>query len=183
MSASDKYTDESKLVMLLQSKDKLGIEHLYDNYSHALFGVIYTIVKDTSIAEDILQDSFVKIWKKADKYDKSKGRLYTWMLNIARNSAIDYVRSKHYKKTKKVQSLDYTVHTESSVRSEINEDVIGVAEIVEKLEPKYKELIDKVYFKGYTQQEVSDEMNIPLGTVKTRIRKAIMQLRSVFNNL
>ena len=173
--------DESELVALLKSKSKAGMVRLYDNYSFSLFGVIHKVVKDNQIAEDILQETFIKVWEKIDKYDESKGRLYTWMLNIARNSSIDYIRSKHYKKLSKVQSIDNTVNKQGSSTLGINEDTLGLKELVNKLEPKYKELIDKVYFEGYTQQEVSDELEIPLGTVKTRIRKAILQLKKVFN--
>lgn len=153
---------------------------LYDDYSYSLFGVINQIVKDNKIAEDILQETFIKIWEKIERYDSSKGRLYTWMLNIARNSSIDYIRSKHYKKSTKVQSIDNIVGKSQPATNTINENTIGVGEMVDNLDPKYKILIDRVYFKGYTQQEVSDEMNIPLGTVKTRIRSAIKQLKELF---
>jgi RNA polymerase sigma-70 factor (ECF subfamily) len=172
--------DESEFVSLLKSKDKSGIEKLYDNYSDSLFGVIFKIVKEENVAEDLLQETFIKVWKKIDSYDSSKGRLFTWMLNIARNGAIDYTRSKHYNKSLKVQSIDNTVYNQSDARSEIKEESIGIKELVNQLEPKFKTLIDKFYFEGYTQQEVSDELEIPLGTVKTRIRQAIIELRKVF---
>lgn len=173
--------DESELVALLKGRSKDGMVRLYDSYSFALYGVINQVVKDKQVAEDVLQETFIKIWEKIDKYDTSKGRLYTWMLNIARNSSIDYLRSKHYKKQTKVQSIDNAVNKQGSTILKINEETIGLTELVEKLEPKYRELIDKIYFKGYTQQEVSDELEIPLGTVKTRIRNAVLQLKKVFN--
>jgi len=172
--------DESEFVALLKSRDKKGIEKLYDNYSDSIFGVIFKIVQKEDVAEDLLQETFVKVWKKIESYDSSKGRLFTWMLNIARNGAIDYTRSKHYNKALKVQSIDNAVYNESDARSEIKTDSIGVKELVNSLDPKFKLLIDKFYFEGYTQQEVSDELNIPLGTVKTRIRQAIIELRKVF---
>lgn len=173
------YTEE-ELILLLQKRDQKGIEFLYDNYSAALYGIICRIVNSTDVAEDLLQKTFIKIWEKIEYYDSSKGRLFTWMLNIARNNAIDYTRSKEFKKNKKVQSLDYTVYNHSSKREIQKIDTIGLTSLVDKLEPKYKELIDLVYFKGYTQQEVSDELKIPLGTVKTRIRKGLSKLRTIF---
>lgn len=174
-----KYSEE-ELVLLLKSKSKEGMEYLYDNYSAALYGVIYRIVSKKEVAEDILQKTFIKVWSKIEFYDSSKGRLYTWILNIARNNAIDYTRSKEHKKSQKVQSLDYTVYNSTSKREVLQTDTIGLTEMVNQLDPKYKELIDLVYFKGYTQQEISEELEIPLGTVKTRVRKGIMQLRAIF---
>ncbi|MEQ8907892.1 MAG: sigma-70 family RNA polymerase sigma factor [Vicingaceae bacterium] len=180
MSTSSNHSDE-KLILLLRQRDKAGMEHLYDHYSEALFGVIFRIVRKNDVAEDLLQKTFVKIWKKIDFYDDKKGRLFTWMLNIARNNAIDYTRSKEFKKNTKVQSIDYTVYNNTSQRETQKTDTIGLDKIVDDLEPKYKELIDLVYFKGYTQQEISDELDIPLGTVKTRIRKGLQKLRAIFN--
>ena len=176
-----KHRDESELVDLLKSKDKAGMEHLYENYTDALYGVILKIVRKADVAEDILQETFVKIWNKIESYSSEKGRLYTWMLNIARNASIDYTRSKEYKKSTKVQSMDFAVHNQTDKRNTIQEDEIGMRELVKNLDPKCKALIDRVYFEGFTQQEVADELGIPLGTVKTRIRKAIMDLRSVFD--
>lgn len=151
---------------------------LYDNYSAALYGVITRIVPAEEIAEDILQDVFVKIWKSISTYDKSKGRLYTWMLNIARNSSIDYARSKQSKHDTKNQDIDNSVYeVNKQTSTAMNTDVIGVKEEVVKLKDDYRILIDLIYFKGYTQEETAKELNIPLGTVKTRVRAAIIELR------
>ncbi len=173
--------DESQLVNLLQSRNKEGMNSLYDNYSHSLFGVIYKVVDNQELAEDVLQDCFVKIWQKIDSYDSSKGRLFTWMLNIARNLAIDVRRSKSFKKSQKVQSIDNDVYKNSAQVEAINVDTIGITEIVEKLDEKYKVLVDLVYFQGYTQKEVSEELEIPLGTVKTRIKSAMNILKEIVN--
>lgn len=172
-----KYTEE-ELVTLLQNKDLDAYNSLYDNYSASLYGIITRIIPAEEIAQDILQDVFVKIWKSIGSYDKSKGRLYTWMLNVARNSAIDYSRSKQSKIEKKIQDIDNSVYEVGRQNStSINTDTIGIKEQVVKLKEDYRVLIDLVYFKGYTQEETAKELDIPLGTVKTRIRAAIMQLR------
>lgn len=169
---------EEELVALLKDKDVVAYNVLYDNYSPALYGIVARIIPAEEIAQDILQDVFVKIWKSIDMYDKSKGRLYTWMLNIARNSAIDYSRSKQFKLENKIQDIDNSVYeVNSQTSTSFNSDTIGLKEEVVKLKEDYRIIIDFIYFKGYTQEETAKELNIPLGTVKTRIRAALIELR------
>lgn len=154
--------------------------YLYDNYSAALFGVINRIVQSEEIANDVLQESFVKIWNNVGSYDPSKGTLFTWMLNLCRNKAIDETRSKAYKNESQNQNLeDYVINVDRQTHVIASVDYIGLKSVVGKLKPAHKELIDKVYFEGYTQEETAKELNIPLGTVKTRLRAAITHLREV----
>lgn len=181
MQKSTKNYTEEELVALLKSKDARAYSLLYDNYSAALFGVVSKVVSAEEIAEDILQDVFVKIWKNIENYDASKGRLFTWMLNIARNASIDYSRSKQSKMDSKLQDLEnsrYEVNKQNALQS--NTDFIGVKEQVAKLKEDYRVLIDMLYFEGYTQEDAAKELNIPLGTVKTRVRAAIVKLRETF---
>jgi RNA polymerase sigma-70 factor (ECF subfamily) len=171
---------EDELVALLKSGASNAMTILYDNYSAALFGVITRIVEKEEAAEDVLQEVFVKIWRNIASYDRSKGKLYTWMLNIARNSAIDSLRVKDYSTKSKIQSIDNSVRSINRQHSVSQKtDHIGLKEVVDKLKPDYKILIDKLYFEGYTQEEAAKELDIPLGTVKTRIRAAISQLREL----
>lgn len=177
---STNYTEE-QLVALLKSKDARAYSLLYDNYSAALFGVISKVVSAEEIAEDILQDVFVKIWKNIENYDATKGRLFTWMLNIARNASIDYSRSKQSKMDTKLQDLEhsrYEVNKHNVLQN--NTDFIGVKEQVAQLKEDHRVLIDMLYFEGYTQEDAAKELNIPLGTVKTRVRAAIVKLRETF---
>ncbi|MDX2196694.1 MAG: sigma-70 family RNA polymerase sigma factor [Cytophagales bacterium] len=166
---------EDELIIRLKKLEKSAFEMLYNTYIDALFGVTLQIVRSVPLAEDVIQDSFIKMWKNIDKYDARKGTLFTWMLNITRNTAIDKLRSKSMKMEHK--SID-TIEETESVEHKIEH--IGIKEIAQKLDPQYYELIDWVYFKGYTQSEVAQKLNMPLGTVKTKIRSAIMQLRQIF---
>jgi RNA polymerase sigma-70 factor (ECF subfamily) len=176
------------LVASLKSGDQAAIGFLYDNYSAALFGVIVRIVEthppspsDRENAEDVLQDVFVKIWRNISSYDPSKGKLYTWLINIARNTAIDSLRVKDHKLKSKIQSIDNSVRSINRQYSvSIHPDHIGLKTLVDKMKPEHKQLIDKLYFEGYTQEEAAEELKIPLGTVKTRARTAISQLRELF---
>jgi RNA polymerase sigma-70 factor (ECF subfamily) len=170
-----KYTEES-LVTLLKQKDKSAFSYLYDNYSGALYGIVLKILnRDEETAQDILQEAFVKIWKNLERFDAGKGTLFTWMLNITRNTAIDKLRSI---KNISIQSIDNNVHiVDRHHQHEMGEDKIGLKDVVNKLKPEHKTMIDLAYYGGYTQEEISEKLKMPLGTVKTRARAALIELR------
>jgi RNA polymerase sigma factor (sigma-70 family) len=174
-----KHTEE-ELIALLQNQDAAAFSYLYDNYSGALSGVIMRMVDDAQLAEDILQETFIKIWRNFSQYDASKGRLFTWMVNITRNYTIDMLRSKGYKKQQKISEDENVVSNYRDKQFNTNQfDSIGLRKQVQTLKPDQKIIIDLAYFGGYTQEEISKEMKIPLGTVKTRMRSAIMELRKL----
>ena len=175
---------EDALVSLLQSKDQRGFSILYDNYSSALYGVILKIVRSEEIAADVMQDAFVKIWKNIEGYNRTKGTLFTWILNVARNTAIDRIRSQEFQNSQKNQDLDSSINfIDNQGSSQFDVDAIGIRKVVENLRPEHQQMIDLLYFQGYTQAEVSEEFNIPLGTVKTRVKAAVVQLRQYFLQL
>jgi RNA polymerase sigma factor (sigma-70 family) len=172
---------EAELVTLLIQRDKRGMEYLYDNYSSTLYGVVLRIIKAEDVAEEVLQDCFLKFWNKILDYDASKGRLFTWMINIARNLAIDKLRSKDFKSMARSEDITNTTPIKDASNSfDFDPNLIGVKEILEKLNPDQRLLLDLMYFKGYSQSEISEEFNIPLGTVKTRVRAAMIILRNFF---
>ena len=173
---------EKELIFLLKKGDEASFNYLYDNYSGALYTIVFQIVRDRKIAKELLQDVFVKIWFNIDRYDYSKGRLFTWMLSVARNLAIDMVRSKAYKNSLKNKSLsdDECNNLSDIMVCQNNIDCIGLKRAVEKLKPKQQIIIDLAYFKGYTHQEIMQIEKIPIGTVKTRLRTALIQLRLNF---
>jgi len=173
---------EEELVLGLRNREKIAVEALYDMYSSSLYGVIFRIVNDTELAEDILQETFVKIWQSFSGYSAEKGRLFTWMVNIARNLSIDKVRSKDFRNQNKNQDLENTVNLIDEQNNTVYKpELLGIKDLVQKLRPEQKSILDLVYFKGYTHVEVADELGIPLGTVKTRLRMAIQELRKNFN--
>ena len=158
------------------------MEALYDMYSSSLYGVISRIITDTAVAEDVLQETFVKIWHSFASYSTEKGRLFTWMVNIARNLAIDKLRSKDFKNQNKNQELEINVTFIDEQRNTVYKpELLGVKELVQTLKPEQKLILELVYFKGYTHVEAADELGIPLGTIKTRLRMAIQELRKHFN--
>jgi RNA polymerase sigma factor (sigma-70 family) len=174
-----KYSEE-QLVDRLQNRDQSAFSYLYDNYAAALNGVVFRMVEEQQLAEDILQEAFLKIWNNFSQYDSSKGRLFTWMMNLTRNLTIDTLRSKGYKKQKKISQDENSVSNyQDKTHSGERFDTIGLRKQVASLKPDQKAIIDLAYFGGYTQEEISREMGIPLGTVKTRMRAAIIELRKI----
>lgn len=174
------HIEEHDLVEGLRNKKQSALDYLYDHYSGALYGVVFRILKKEEVSEEVLQDVFLKIWNKIDAYDSSKGKLFTWMLNIARNQAIDKTRSKEMNKGKKTDDIDYLVNKiDTRDNAELQIDAIGLKEILMELSEDQRFIVDQLYLKGYTQSEVAEEFNIPLGTVKTRLRSAMIELRSI----
>lgn len=174
------FINEALLIDSLKKRDQAAFSYLYDNYAGALYGVIIKVIGREEEANDLLQESFVKIWKGIASYDENKGRLYTWMLNITRNTAIDLLRSSKFKQSRSTDNLeDNTNHIKGNLSNTIQIDNFGVKKLVAALEEKYKKIIELSFFKGYTQEEIAQELNIPLGTVKTRSRSALIQLKNI----
>lgn len=147
-----------------------------------MFGLVSRIVSDHKVAEEVLQDAFVRIWDRIDHYDESKGRLFTWMLNLARNLAIDRTRSREMSVARKTGGIDSYVHKiEARANVEQATDAIGLGDSLGKLPEELRLVIEYLYLKGYTQSELAKEFDIPLGTVKTRVRMAMNQLRTLLN--
>ena len=171
--------DEQQLVVLLNEQSNDAFNYLYDNYSGALFTIISQIVPDKDTAGDVLQEVFINIWRKINTYDASKGRLFTWMLNIARNAAIDKIRSKGYRDNQRNQPIMETENSGMTVSSNPSVSDVGLKKVLTKLNDESRRLIDLSYFQGFTHDEIAKMLGIPLGTVKTRIRTAIIQLRTM----
>jgi RNA polymerase sigma factor (sigma-70 family) len=174
---TQKYT-EQELISYLKERNDFAFSYLYDNYSGALFSVISNIIPDKEMAGDVLQEVYINIYRKIDTYDAAKSRLYTWMLNIARNEAIDTIRSKGYRNSQQNREVTEAVYEQAGSTHQ-NIDKIGLRKLLEKIKPEYRDLIDLSYFKGLTQEEISQYQGIPLGTVKTRLRAALSQLRAL----
>lgn len=172
------YHTESELIESLKKGEDPAYRYLYDHYAASLYGVILQVIPQKEVANDLLQEVFVKIYKKIDFYESEKGRLFTWMMQITRNTAIDKARSKDFKNKKKTQPLSNSENQSSIPFSEFPYmNHIGLEKVLEVLDTHHREIINFAYFKGYTQKEISEELDIPLGTVKTRVRNALIQLR------
>ena len=168
------------LILQFKNKDVKAYEKLYNMYCDSISGIINSIVKNDAITQEITQDVFIKAWNKSDSYSEKKGRFFTWLLNIARNAAIDYTRSKKFNQSKQNLNSDIFVHIlEDNQSLDSKTNAIGLKEFVSKIGEKCKTIIELLYFKGFTQKEVSEELNMPIGTIKTRNRSCINELRSM----
>ena len=169
---------EKHIIELLQERNEKAISLLYEHYGDTLYGVALKVVRDEELAQDVLQESFVKIWKKSDSYDATKAKLFTWLFRITRNTAIDKLRSLNTKSDREIQmdvSDVYNVGIES-----IRPEFLDVKENLEKIEFKYQVVLDALFFQGMTQQEASDELDIPLGTIKSRLKIGLRELKKIY---
>jgi RNA polymerase sigma factor (sigma-70 family) len=170
------------VILRLRNRDRAALEVLYDSYSGALYGAILRIIQQQDLADEILQDAFLRIWDKIDSYDASKGRLFTWMLNIARNLAIDKTRSKEFSQQTKTGAIgNFVSNVERRTWSNTSEDVIGLPDMLSRLPQEQRLVVEHLYLKGYTQSELADETGIPLGTIKTRLRLGMIELRKLYD--
>jgi RNA polymerase sigma-70 factor (ECF subfamily) len=176
--------DTATLVQMLKSKNERGFDLLYDKYSGALYSILMKIVRRTDVADDLLQDVFLKIWKYIDGFDPARGTLFTWMLNIARNHAIDYLRSSGYQQQMHQVNVDFSsLHLDYIGVTDSNVGELEFKDIKSKaldLDPKYAEVIDMIFFNGWTYEQTARILNQPLGTVKTRARKGLNMLKVLY---
>jgi len=172
-------TIEKEIVSLLERGDKKAMNLLYENYADALYGVIKKIISDDDTAQDVLQESFIKIWRYSKKYDASKAKLFTWLYRIAYNTAIDKVRSLKSKNGKEVQIETSSVYKITS--NQLNEDVLDIKKHLNTLDEKYQIVINALFFEGMTQQEASEELDIPLGTIKSRLKIGLRELKKIYD--
>ena len=172
---------EIELVMALKKHDNQAYRYLYINYRGALFNAITQIIKDKEIAGDVLQETFINVWKNIDKYDPAKGKLFTWLLRLTRNMAINTTRSKIYKSQMKNDDVNnYVNYLEEKQPQQMDINKIGLRQQVHRLKDDLKNVLELSYYHGFTQEEIASSLNLPLGTVKTRLRNAVIELRKQF---
>jgi len=169
--------NDNTLIQQLKSKDERALSLLYDKYSGAIYGVIIKMIRDEGKAQNLLQDTFITVWEKAETYDADKGRFYTWVYRIAKNKTLNVLR----KTDPLIQTDDFSVHTNKEDAISIDPEYLELNGALTSLEAHHKEAIELVYFKGYTHKEAHQEMNVPLGTFKSYIRQALKLLRETYS--
>ncbi len=172
---------EDMLVVGLKNNDSLAMSALYQMYSDSLYKVISTIVVIEEVAQDLLQETFIKIWKSFGMYDASKGRLYTWMARLARNLSIDYLRSSNHRNAAVCEDLaEVGQQVDMTFQTNYNPELIGVKDMTNILNHDQKSALELVYFKGYTHVQAAEELNITLGILRSRLQSSISELRKVY---
>lgn len=174
--ASPTATDEEALVQRLLDRDEKALQILHDQYAKNLLAVITRLVRDKELAQDVLQEGLLKVWLSIASYAPERGRLFTWMVRVCCNQAIDALRSPRHKFHKGTQSLELGSVQLAPAAITFNPEHIGLRELTLQLKPKQREVIDLLYFGGCTQAETAKQLGIPLATVKTRARAALAVL-------
>jgi RNA polymerase sigma factor (sigma-70 family) len=168
--------NDTILIQQLKAKDERALELLYDKYSGAIYSVILKMVKDEGKAQNLLQDTFMTVWDKAESYDDGKGRFYTWVYRIAKNKVLNVLR----KSDPLIQTDDFSVYDSKDDAISIDGKYLELNGAITTLEAHHKEAIELVYFKGLTHKEAHQEMDVPLGTFKSYVRQALKQLRTTY---
>ena len=145
---------DAALIVRLQRREPQALAELYDRYGRLAYGLILRVVRDTGIAEDLVQETFLRVWNRVQGFDAQKGAIGPWLLAVARNRAIDYIRSAGGRERNNI-----------------------VKAAVEKLSSHQRQVIELAYFEGLSQTEMAERMGQPLGTVKTWVRAALKTLR------
>lgn len=166
----------SNIISMLKNKEEKGLSLLYDQYAPTLLGIITNIVRNKNLGEEILQVSMLKVWNNIESYDPDKGNFFAWIAQIARNSALDQVRLKGYQNRQNTDSMDQV--NPPVIATLMPTDSIDANVLLSRLETKHKEVLNLIYLQGYTQSDTAKALDIPLGTVKTRLRMAIQTLRT-----
>ncbi|NNE25348.1 MAG: sigma-70 family RNA polymerase sigma factor [Saprospiraceae bacterium] len=172
--------DDSKMLSLIERRNEEGLMALYDRYSNPLFGIIIRIIGDQQTSEEILQQTFLKAWDKIETYKSQYGSLFTWLCTIAKHNAIDKKRLKSFERSKEVDSFDLKLHEVSQTQD--HSARIDVSALLDMLDDKHKVILNRMYMMGMSQSDISKELEIPLGTVKTRARNAVNVLREILKD-
>lgn len=168
--------NDNFLIQQLKDKDERALSLLYDKYAGAIYSVIIKMVRDEGKAQNLLQDTFMTVWEKAESYDANKGRFYTWVFRIARNKTLNFLR----KVEPLIQTDDFSVYDNKAEAIIIDAKYLELNGAITSLEAHHKEAIELVYFKGLTHKEAHQQMDVPLGTFKSYVRQALKQLRRAY---
>lgn len=184
----DLHAAQHELIARMRRSDSSALGELYDASSGQVFGVIVRIVGDRSAAEEVTIDVFKQVWTQAGKFDPSRGSLWSWLMLIARSRALDFLRSKLRHSRDREQVLDPVVHDVSDHSPNPEEQLVVsgrrqlVLEALKDLGPEKRQALEMAFFRGFTHTEIAEQLGAPLGTVKTRIRSALAQLRETFSS-
>jgi RNA polymerase sigma-70 factor (ECF subfamily) len=190
--AADDTRADAAILDRIAARDASAVGELYDRHASLLFGVIVRIVQDRGDAEDVLQEAILAVWERAETYDAQLGSPLGWLVRIARNRAIDRVRAKGVRARTAAADLDGRSVLEARADAadadpehaasgrELRREVL---EALGTLPPEQRRLIECAYYLGYTQSELAELFQIPLGTVKTRVRTGMLALRDALRHL
>jgi RNA polymerase sigma-70 factor, ECF subfamily len=177
--------DDKQLIERLRSRDPQAMADLYDRFSKVVFSVIVRVVRNASVAEELTQEAFLRAWNRGGDFDASRGRIGPWLLTIARNRAIDYLRStagqQQANTFELVSSERVTLFVNNEQRMLDQEQARRIRAGFSKLNENQRKVLELAYFEGLSQSEMAEKLGQPLGTVKTWVRTALSTLRENFH--
>ena len=173
--------EDRELAERLQRRDANAMADLYDRYGRLAYAVIYRVVRNTAAAEDLVQETFLRIWNRAQAFDAARGSLGAWVLTVARNRAIDHLRSVDGRMT--ASSIELEMREQPALFIDLERDLVNsdrarrLRVAFAKLNENQKLVIELAYYEGLSQTEMAARLKQPLGTVKTWVRTALRTLR------
>ena len=173
---------ELQLIQMVKNHDRAVIPILYQRFSTILYGLIVRTIGNQEDASEILQDVFLKTWQRGNQFQEDKGSLLGWMMRIAKNAALDHTRSKVVSQRSKTDQVDFLVSTGKDPKTDASTTDVGLRNVLDRMDERHRQMIDLLYYQNYTQSEVEKLLGIPLGTVKTRARAAISELRKILRH-
>ena len=180
---ADNPAKENQLIERIVNKDEKALSELYDRYAKLSYSIILAIIKNPKEAEELLQEVFITVWNKSSLFNLKKGNVYGWLVTIARNIAIDRIRSKRFKEHKSLmEGLEFPFESIDTLPLDTlitEERSVIIKEALAKIPQEQKEAIVLTYFEGYSQKEIAELLKLPLGTVKTRIRMGMQKLQTL----
>ncbi|WP_017382072.1 RNA polymerase sigma factor [Paenisporosarcina sp. TG-14] len=176
-----KLTD-AQLYLRMRSNDQAALEEIYDRYERLVYSFAYRMTQNVQMAEDTVQEVFIKLWKEHAPYTEDKGKFSSWLLTMTRNTSLDAIRKKG--KQQEVGLLDKDAEQMKAPINEIPEQMLEWKEkgtvlrkAMKRLKIEQRTIVELFYFHGLSQESISTKLDIPLGTVKSRIRLALQHLR------
>ena len=176
-----RFQDDSEIARRLKSRDPHAMADLYDRYGRAAYSLIFRVVRNAAIAEDLVQETFLRVWNRVQSFDERRGALGPWILTVARNRAIDYLRSVDGRMSSGALEIDKLENP--AMFSGFEDSALSIDRArrlktaFEKLNPQQRLVIELAYYEGLSQTEMAEKMKQPLGTVKTWVRSALKILR------
>jgi RNA polymerase sigma-70 factor (ECF subfamily) len=181
LQVSLRFKDDGDLARRLRARDAGAMRELYDRYGRLVYSLILRMVRNSAAAEDLVQETFLRIWNRMQAFDQERGALGPWVLTVARNRAIDYLRSADGKMSAGAVELDHLEHPgkfrDFEDRALSLDRARRLKDAFEKLTPHQKTVVELAYYEGLSQTEMAERMQQPLGTVKTWVRSALKVLR------
>ena len=169
---------EEHLVRDILAGHALAFTTLHNRYAPLLTSVLLRVIKDREHVNDLLQDTFLRVWTNLHRYDPAQGRLTSWLSTIARNVALDELKGRQ---VRLLATNRLAAYADEPCFTRISEGIPHQA-LMNYLSPKYRKVIELVFYCDYTRQEIADTLGLPLGTVKTQYRMAMQQLRQVLHH-